>query len=112
MDVLCDISHGKTLKWLRKGNLKRYNKSLQITAQNNAKRTSNIKARTDMMQQSTRGRLCGDGGKTINHLISEKSKLAQKEYKTRHEWVGKVIHLELCKKLKFDYSKKWYMHNP
>ena len=32
--------------------------------------------------------------------------------KTRHGWIGKVIHLELCKKLKFDHSNKWYMHNP
>ena len=49
---------------------------------------------------------------TINHIISECSKLAQKEYKTRHDWVSKVIHWEMCKKLKFDLRKKWYMHNP
>ena len=40
---------------------------------------------------------------TINHIISECSKLALKEYKTRHNWVGKVIHWELCKKFKFDH---------
>ena len=45
-------------------------------------------------------------------MISECSKLAQKEYKTRHDWVDKVIQWELCKKLKFDYTNKWYMHNP
>ena len=43
----------------------------------------------------------------IYHIISECSKLVQKEYKTRHIWVGKVIHLELRKIFKFD---KWYMH--
>ena len=47
-----------------------------------------------------------------NHIISESSKLAQKEYKTRHEWVGKVNHWEMCKKFKFDYTNKGYMHNP
>ena len=47
---------------------------------------------------------------TINHIISECSKLAQNEYKTRHDWVGKVIHWEICKKSKFDHMKKWYMH--
>ena len=47
----------------------------------------------------------------INHIISECCKLAQKEFKTRHDWVGKVIHWELCKK-KFDHTNKWYMHNP
>ena len=39
----------------------------------------------------------------INHIISECSKLAQEEYKTKHDWVGKVIHSEICKKFKFDH---------
>ena len=53
-----------------------------------------------------------DRDETINHLISECSKLAQKEYKARHDWVGNVIHWEMCKKFKFDHANKWYMHNP
>ena len=44
--------------------------------------------------------------------MSECSKLAQKEYKARHDWVGKVIHLETGKKLKFGHTNKWYMHKP
>ncbi len=39
----------------------------------------------------------GDRDETINHIISECSKLAQKEHKARHGWVGKVIHGEMCK---------------
>ena len=27
-------------------------------------------------------------------------------------YVGKVIHREMCEKLKFDHTNKWYMHNP
>ena len=57
-------------------------------------------------------RLCGDGDETINHIISECSKLAQKEYKTRHDCVGKVVHWEMCRKFQFDHTNKWYMHNP
>ena len=37
--------------------------------------------------------------------------MAQKEYKTRYEWIGKVIHSEMCKKFKFDHTNKWYMRN-
>ena len=33
-------------------------------------------------------------------------------YKTRHEWVGKVIHWKLCKKFEFYQTNKWYTHNP
>ena len=31
---------------------------------------------------------------------------------TRYDWVGKVIHREMCKKFKFDHINKWYVHNP
>ena len=34
------------------------------------------------------------------------------ECKTRHDLVGKVIHWKLCKKLKFDHTKKWYIYIP
>ena len=38
--------------------------------------------------------------------------IGTEEYKTRHDWVGKAIHRELCKKLKITHTNKWYMHNP
>ena len=31
---------------------------------------------------------------------------------TRNDWVGKVIHWELCKKSKFDHTARWYLHIP
>ena len=37
--------------------------------------------------------------KGVMLIISECSKLAQKEYKTKHDWVGKMIHWELSNKL-------------
>ena len=64
------------------------------------------------MQQNSKYRLCGDGYETINHMIGECSKLAEKECKTRRNPVGKVIHGELCKKLKFDRTTKSFMHKP
>ena len=66
-------------------------------------------SRIDKMQQNSK---CGDRDETINHIISECGKLAHKEYKTRHDWMGQVIHWEMCKKFKFDRTNKWYMHNP
>ena len=95
---LKQIKQNKTCESLRKGNLKREVEFLQLAAQNNAIRTNYIKARIDKTQQNCKCRLCGDSDETINHIINECNKLAQKEYKTRHDWVGKVIHWELCKK--------------
>ena len=107
--LIHNISHDKTWTWLRKGNFKRETESLLIAAQNNAVRTNHIKARIDKTQQNSKCRLCGDRDETTNHIISECSKLAQ-EYKTRHDWVGKVIPWEMSKKFKFDHTNKWYMH--
>ena len=45
-------------------------------------------------------------------MISKCSKLAQKEYEAKHDWVDKVIHWEMCRKFLFDHTNKWYMHNP
>ena len=64
------------------------------------------------MRQSSKYSLCGDRDETINHIISECSKLAQKVYETRHDWVGKVIQWEMCKKFQFHHTKKWYIHKP
>ena len=110
--LINNISHQKNWTRLRKGNFRRETKYLLIAAQNNAIRTNHIKARIDKTQQNSKCRLCGDRDETINHIISECSKLTLKEYKTRHNWVGKVIHWEMCKKFKFDHTNKWYMHNP
>ena len=67
-----------------KGNLKRETESLLIAARDNVVRTNHIKAKIDKTQQNSKCRLCGDREETINHIISECSKLAQKEYKARH----------------------------
>ena len=80
-----DISHKKTWTLQRKGNLKRETESLLIASQNNAIKTNHVKARIDKTQQNSKYRLCGDRDETINHIISECSKLAQKEYKI---WLG------------------------
>ena len=106
------ISHQKTLTLLRKGNLKRETESLLIAAQGNAIRNNHIKARTDKTQRKSKCRLCRDRDKTINHIISECSKLAQKEYKARYDWVSAVIPWEMCRKFQVDHTNKWYMHNP
>ena len=76
------------------------------------RRTNQIKAKIDDTKQNSKCRLCGDRDETINHIISECSKLAQKEYETRHNWVGKVIHWKMCKKFKFDHTNKWYITQP
>ena len=109
--LINSISHDKTWAWIRKGNFKREAEILLMAAQNCVIRTHHIKARIDKTQQNIKCRLCVDWDETVNH-IRACSKLAQKEYKARHDWVGKVIHREMCKKFKFDHANKCHMHKP
>ena len=51
-----------------------------------------MKATIDKTQQNSKCNLCGDRDGTINHMISGYCKLTQSECKSRHDWVGKVIH--------------------
>ena len=81
-------------------NLKRETESPLIAAQNNAIRINYMKAKIKNTQQNCKCTLCGDREETINHIISDCNKLAQ------NDWVGKDIHLELCKRLKFKHIAK------
>ena len=67
-----------------------------------------LKQKIDKAPQKRKCRFCGDRDETINYII-ECSKLAQKDYKTRHEWVGEGDSLDSCKKFKFDRDSKWYI---
>ena len=54
-----------------------------------------------MTLQNGKCRLCGDIDETVNHMQNKCSKLVQKEYESRHDWVGKMIHSVMFKKLNF-----------
>ena len=70
-----ETSQEKTWTWLRKANLQRETEFL-LRATKNAIRTNYIKAKIDKTQQNSKWRLCDDRNETINHIISECSKLA------------------------------------
>ena len=62
------------------------------------------------MQQNCKCKLCENKDEIFYHIISECSKLVQKDSKSWYNWVGKVIHWEFCKKLKFDHLNKSNMY--
>ena len=85
------ITCKKTKTWQRNENFKRETESLLIEVRNNAIRTNCIKCKIDNMHQNYEYRSCGGRDRTVNYMISKCSRLAQKEYMTRHNWVGKMI---------------------
>ena len=102
----------ENLDLAKKINFKRETESLLIAAQDNTVRTNHVKARIDKTQQNSKYRLRSDRDEMINHIISEFSKLAQREHKARHDSVGRWSTGKFCRKFQFDHTNKWYMHNP
>ena len=68
-----------------------------------------VKAKFNKTHQNTKSTFWGEISEPINHILNRCSKLEQKEYKTGHGEVGKVINWELCKGLDFDHTNKWYI---
>ena len=86
--------------------MKRETESLIIATQNQSQRTNLVKPNIDKSQNSTLCRLCKKADESIDHVVSGCSKFAQKEYKRRHDNLGKIVHLKLTKKcnLKLEIS--------
>ena len=98
--------------WLQNRDLKRETESVIVTAQNQSIRTNLVEARIDKSQGDSLCRMCRKVDESIDHIVSGCSKLAQKEYKRRHDNLGKIVHWKLARKCNFEAGDKWYEHEP
>ena len=92
--------------------MKRETESLIVAAQNHSIRTNLVKAKINKSQKDTLCRLYKKADESIDHVVSGCSKLAQKEYKRRHDNLGKIVHWKLARKCNFEAGDKWYEHEP
>ena len=56
--------------------------------------------------------MCRKVDESINHIVRGCSKPAQKEYKRRHDNLGKIVYWKLTRKCNFEAGGKWYEHEP
>ena len=98
--------------WLQNGDLKRETESLIVGAQNQSIRANLVKARIDKSQRDSLCRMCRKVDENIDHIVSGCTKLAQKEYKRRHDNLEKIVHWKLARKCNFEAGDKWYEHEP
>ena len=101
------------ITWSRQknGELKKETEGFLIAAQDQALRTNAIKAKIDKVPEDSKCRLCKEKNETTDHLISSCSKIAQTDYKERHNKVVLMLHWNLCKKYHLPASKNWWEHN-
>ena len=83
-----------------------------MSAQNQSIRTYVAKAKIDKNQGDSLLRVCRKVDESIDHIVSGYSKLAQKEYKRRHDTLGKIVHWKLARKCNFEAADKLYKHGP
>ena len=92
------IDWEKSWSWLRRGDLKGCTEALVCSAQEQSLRTNYTKYHIDKTSDTPLCRVCGERGETVSHLVSECLKLAQREYKKKHDNVAKYIHWLLVEK--------------
>ena len=107
-----EVRSDRCLAWLQNGNLKREIESLIVAAQNQSIRTNLVKAKIDKSQRDSLGRVCRKVDESIDHIVSGCCKLAQKEYKRRHDNLGKIVHWKLARNCNFEAGDKWCEHEP
>ena len=77
---------------LQNRDLKRETESLIVAAQNQSKRTNLVKVKIEKSQGDSLCRVFRKADESIDHTASGCSKFAQKEYKRRHDDLGKIVH--------------------
>ena len=92
--------------------MKRETENLIVATQNESISTNLVKVRIDKSQGDSLCRVCRKVDESIDHIVSGCSKLAQKEYKRRHDNLGKIVHWKLARKCNFEAGDKWYEHEP
>ena len=81
-----------------------------VVPQEQSIQTNYIKYNINKSGKSTLCRICCTRNETISHIVSECGKLAQKNYKLRHDSVGRYVHWQFCEKLGFNSARLWYEH--
>lgn len=102
----------KSYQWISNGTTRKEIEAAIFAAQDQAFTTNAIKYRVHKTTDDPKCRLCRDKDETIDHLVSGCSKIAQTEYKKRHDNVASMIHWNICKNIGAPVKKNWYNHYP
>ena len=102
-----EVRSKRSWDWLKKVYLKKETESTIVAAQDQALCTRNLRNAVYGENVESICRVCGAADETVAHIVSECSKLAQKEYKqVRHDNVAKMLHWKLCEKWGFNKAEK------
>ena len=87
-----EIRSEESWMWLQRGTLRRETESLVTAAQEQALQTNYRRAKIEKDGTSPLRRMCKQADETVSHIVSECGKMAQSEYKGRHDKVATAVH--------------------
>ena len=91
-DMPEEVDKDLSWQWVSHSDLKVQTEALVFATQEQALRTNYMKHKIDKTSESPLCRMCREKGETVQHLICECKKLAQREYKRRHDNIAKLIY--------------------
>ena len=107
-----DVAGGSSWQWLKRDSLFKWTEAYVCAAQENALRTRKYRASILKEDVKEECRMCGDHPETVGHLVSACTKLAQTEYRRRHDKMGLRVYWEVCGVYGVKRSERWHLEVP
>ena len=111
-EMLEEIDKDTSWQWLVQCDFKVKTEATICAIQEQALKTNYIKNKIDKTSANPLCRMCRENGETVQHIICESKKLAQREYKGRHDTAANFAHWKLCEKHNLERTEWWYEHFP
>ena len=107
-----EIDKDLSWKWLVQSDLKVQTEATICAAQEQALRTNYTENKTDKKSENPLCRMCAERAETVQHIICKCKKLAQREYKRRHDTFANLVHWKLCEKHNLERKERYYYYYP
>ena len=104
-------SLNETWSWLLKQSMPKNTEAVIFAAQDQALPTNWLRAVIQRAPDSSPlCRICREHNESVEHILSNCQKLANSEYKQRHDRVAAAIHWGMCIDSGFETSTPWFLH--
>ena len=104
-------SPNETWSWLLKQSIPKNTEAMIFAAQDQALRTNWYRAIiAKNPDTSPLCRICREHNESVEHILNHCQKLANSEYKQRHDRVAAAIHWGMCIDSGFEISTSWFLH--
>ena len=107
-----EVADERSWQWMRSGFLDKRTEAFVSAAQENVLKTRCYNVTIMKQKGDVKCRMCGSSSETVGHLVSACDKLAQRDYRRRHDRMGLRVYWELCGKYGIRRADRWFEETP